>query len=179
MGKLVESTFMTLDGVISNPHHYGPPYWDDEHAAYSQKLFDPADAMLLGRATYEGFAEAWPSRSGDPFADRFNAMPKYVASRTLTDADMTWNATLLKGDVADAVAKLKADHNLVKYGTGEFSKTLLAHNLVDEFHFWIFPVVAGSGDRLFDGLDLTHLELLDSTRFKSGIVVNVFASKPA
>lgn len=177
MGKLVESTFITLDGVISNPHHYGPPYWDDEHAAYAQKLFDPADAMLLGRETYQGFAEAWSVRSGDPFTDRFNSIPKYVASRTLTDADMTWNASLLKGDVVDAVTELKAGQNLVKYGTGEFTKTLLANNLVDEFHFWIFPVVAGSGDRLLEGLDLTHLQLLDSTRFKSGIVVNVLAPK--
>ena len=81
MRKLVESTFMTLDGVIDNPQNWSPPYWDDQHAAYSQELLAPADAQLLGRKTYEGFAESWTQRSGDPFTDKFNAMPKYVASR--------------------------------------------------------------------------------------------------
>jgi dihydrofolate reductase len=178
MSKLIESTFVSLDGVISNPHHWSPPYWDEQHSAYAQKLFEPADAMLLGRATYEGFAQAWPSRSGDPFTDRFNAIPKHVASRTLTNADMTWNASLIEGDAAEGVAKLKADgQHLVKYGTGSFDKTLLEHKLVDEYHLWTFPVVVGSGDRLFDGFDTTHLELVDVDRFKSGIVVSVFAPK--
>ena len=73
--KLIESTFITLDGVISNPHHYGAPYWDDEHNAYGAKLMDGTDALLLGRATYEGFAQAWPARSGDPYTDKINAIP--------------------------------------------------------------------------------------------------------
>jgi dihydrofolate reductase len=102
--KLVESTFVTLDGVISAPQEWSPPYWDEEHAAYAHKLLFSADALLLGRATYEGFAEAWPARSGDEYTDRINAMPKHVASRTLTEA--TWNATVIDGDVAVEVAKL-------------------------------------------------------------------------
>ena len=81
--KLIESTIITLDGVISNPQHYSAPYWDDDHAAYANELMAGADALVLGRETYEGFAQAWPSRSGDPFTDKINAMPKYVASRTL------------------------------------------------------------------------------------------------
>ena len=88
MRKLVESTFVTLDGRISNPQDWSPPYWDEEHNAYASKLLFAADALLLGRATYEGFVQAWPERSGDPYADRINAMPKYVASRTLRDADL-------------------------------------------------------------------------------------------
>ncbi len=173
--KLIESTFITLDGVISNPHHYGAPYWDDEHNAYSAKLMDGTDALLLGRATYEGFAQAWPARSGDPYTDKINAMPKYVASRTLTEA--TWNATIIAGDVVEAVAELKRrpGENLLKYGTGEFSRTLLDAGLIDELHLWVFPVVAGKGDRLLDGLDLTHLKLIDSTPFASGIVVHALA----
>jgi dihydrofolate reductase len=121
MRKLVESTFMTLDGVISNPHEWGRPYWDDEHAGYGAKLFDRADAMLLGRATYEAFAQAWPQRSGES-ADRFNAMPKHVASRTLTET--TWNASLIEGDVVEGVAALKAQDggDLIKYGTGELDR---------------------------------------------------------
>ncbi|TDU83189.1 dihydrofolate reductase [Kribbella voronezhensis] len=177
MRKLLESTFVTLDGVISDPHVYSPPYWDDEHSAYSVSLMEGVDAQVLGRRTYESFAEAWSQRSGDPFTDHFNAMPKYVASRTLTE--LTWNAQLLEGDAVEAVRRLKEQDGgtLIKYGTGEFSKALLDAKLVDEYHFWVFPVVAGSGDRLFDGQSLTHLELLDSTTFKSGIVVHKLAPK--
>ena len=173
MRKLVESTFMTLDGVISRPQDWSPPYWDDEHMAYAGKLLDPADALLLGRDTYEGFAAAWPGRPGE-YADKINSMPKHVASRTLTET--TWNASLIEGDVAEAVAALKEQDggDIVKYGTGELDKALAARQLVDEFHFWVFPVVAGQGDRLFDGLDLTTLKLVETDRFASGIVVLVY-----
>jgi dihydrofolate reductase len=177
MRKLVESTFVTLDGVIATPEKWGPPYWDDEHFGYAHRLLFDADALLLGRATYETFAQAWPQRSGDDFTDRINAMPKYVASTTLTEA--TWNATVLEGDVADAVARLKEQpgRNLLKYGTGELDRALLAHNLVDEYHLWVFPVVAGTGTRLFEGVDLMHLNLVETTRFASGIVVMTYTPK--
>jgi dihydrofolate reductase len=176
MRKLVESTFVTLDGVMSNPQRWGPAYWDDEHASYAHDLLFNADALLLGRKTYEAFAEAWPARSGDEYTDRINSMPKYVGSRTLEDA--SWNSTVLSGDVVEEVARLKDQpgQDLLKFGTGEFSKTLLANNLVDEYHFWMFPVVAGSGDHLFEGLDITHLKLVGTTTFKSGIVVLRYAS---
>jgi dihydrofolate reductase len=177
MRKLVESTFVTLDGVIGDPQVWGPPYWDDEHNGYAAKLIKAADALLLGRETYEGFAVAWPSRTGE-IADRFNELPKYVASRTLTDA--TWNAEIIKGDVADAVARLKegSGGDILKYGTGELDRTLLEHGLVDEFHFWVFPVLAGVGTRLtIAGIETTHLKLLDSTTFESGIVVHVLGPK--
>jgi dihydrofolate reductase len=177
VGKLVESTFVSLDGVISNPQEWGPPYWDDEHIAYNRRLLFDAEAMLLGRVTYEGFAQAWPQRKGDDFSDRFNAMPKYVASNTLTDA--TWNAQIISGDVAGQVAKLKegSAQNIVKYGTGTLDRTLMEHKLVDEFHFWHFPVAVGRGNRLFDGIEMTHLKLVDTTLFKSGIAVMVYAQK--
>jgi dihydrofolate reductase len=174
MRKLVESTFITLDGVIGDPQVWGSPYWDEEHVGYSTKLLSTSDALLLGRATYEGFVQAWPEREGD-FADRINAMPKHVASRTLTDP--TWNATVLEGDLAESVATLKSQpgDSILKYGTGEVDKVLLPQGLVDELHLWIFPVVAGGGDRLLEGLDTTHLQLADTTVFQSGIVVNVYA----
>ena len=178
MRKLVESTFVTLDGVISSPQTWGSPYWDDEHAAYANDMLFAADALLLGRVTYEGFAQAWPPRAGaDDYTDRINAMPKYVASTTLEET--TWNATLVKGDVAAEVAKLKEQpgRDLLKVGTGVFDRTLIRHNLVDEFHFWKFPVVAGSGQRLLDGIDTTHLKFVDQTTFKSGIVVLVYGLK--
>ena len=175
MRKLVESTFVTLDGVISSPQEWSPPYWDDEHAGYARELLFSADALLLGRVTYEGFAEAWPARSGDEYTDRINAMPKHVASRTLTEA--SWNATVIDGDVADGVAKLKAEpgDDLLKFGTGELDRTLLANGLIDELHLWVFPVLAGSGQRLIEGVDTTHLKLNDVTRFGSGIVVLVYS----
>ncbi|WBQ07833.1 dihydrofolate reductase family protein [Kribbella sp. CA-293567] len=177
MRKLIESTFVTLNGSISNPQDWSGPYWDEEHFGYSGKLMETTEALLLGRATYEGFAEAWSGRDGE-MADTFNQMPKYVASRTLTDT--TWNAKLLEGDAADAVRRLKEEDggDLLKFGTGSFSATLLEHKLVDEYHFWVFPVLA-DGDQLFaeSQLGINHLELLGTTTFKSGIVVHKLAPK--
>ena len=177
MRKLVESTFMSLDGAIDNPQNWSPPYWDDEHAAYGQKLMSSADELLLGRKTYEGFAEAWPQRSGDPFTDKINSMPKHVATRTLTN--LTWNAQPLQGDAVEAVAELKQRDggDLLKYGTGELTRTLLENGLLDELHVWIFPVLVGGGQRLIDGIDVTHLERVETTPFQSGIVVNAYAPK--
>jgi dihydrofolate reductase len=187
MRKLVETTFVTLDGVIAdttpstapqaNPGRWGAPFWDDEHAAYAQKLLFAADALLLGRATYEGFAQAWPPRKGDKFSDQINSMPKYVASRTLQDA--TWNATIIRGDVAAEVSRLKDQpgRDILKYGTGELDRTLTENNLVDEFHFWLFPLTLGTGRRLFDQVEPASLKLVDMTRFDSGIVVLVYTPK--
>ncbi|HWN23165.1 MAG TPA: dihydrofolate reductase family protein [Gaiellaceae bacterium] len=177
MRKLIESTFTTLDGSIGAPQEWGTPYWDDEHHGYARKLLFAADALLLGRETYEVFAEAWPARAGDEYADRINAMPKHVASRTLTKT--TWNATVLEGDAAEEVAKLKQQpgESILKFGTGELDRTLLEHALLDELHLWIFPVVAGTAPRLLDGLATTHLQLVDTTVFSSGIVVGVYAPK--
>lgn len=176
MRKLVESTFTTLDGVISSPQDWSPPYWDEEHAQYAHDLLFAADALLLGRKTYEVFAASWPSRPGNEYTDRINSLPKHVASTTLEEA--TWNATILRGDVAEAVAELKeqSGENLLKYGTGELDRTLLEHKLVDEYHFWLFPVTAGSGDRLLEGIPAT-LELEGTTTFASGIVVLRYAPK--
>ena len=161
MRKLVESTFVTLDGSIGEPQVWGPPYWDDEHFAYASKLIAAADALLLGRVTYEGFAEAWPQRSGD--------------ARTLTDA--TWNASIIEGDAAEGVAALKDQPggDLLKFGTGELDRALIEHGLVDEFHFWVFPILAGGGQRLIEGIDTTHLKLVDTTPSASGIVVLTYA----
>jgi len=187
MRKLIESTFVSLDGVISDttpstnpqaqPQKWGSPYWDDQHSGYARDLLFASDALLLGRVTYEGFAQAWPPRKGDEYSDRINSLPKFVASRT--QPEMTWNATLLKGDVAEEVAKLKDQpgQNILKFGTGELDRALIEHKLVDEFHFWLFPVAVGAGQRFFDRIDTTHLELLDTTRFNSGIVVLVYGPK--
>jgi dihydrofolate reductase len=189
MRKLIESTFVSLDGIIDDtrpstasraePQHWGQPYWDEAHNNYAGKLLGQAGAMLSGRVTYQAFAEAWADREG-PDADIMNNTPKYVASRTLTEiADP--NATLLRGDVAEEVAKLKeqpGDH-ILKWGTGELDRTLVEHGLVDEFHFWYFPVIVGAGKHLFEGagFDTTHLKLADVDRFESGIVVHVYVPR--
>jgi dihydrofolate reductase len=174
MRKLVESTFMTLDGVISSPGEWGQPYWNDEHNDYAGRLTMAADALLLGRKTYELFAKAWPPQTADEGSRRMNAMPKYVPTTTLSEA--TWNATLIKRDIPAEIAKLKAQpgQSILKYGTGVLDKLLLEHDLVDEFHFWIFPVFLGKGERLFAGFDMTTLKLVDSSSFSTGIVVNTY-----
>ena len=178
MRRLIESTYLSLDGMVS-----GDSFWaaqmqfrDDKHVAYNTKLMEPADALLLGRQTYEVFATTWPGQTGE-LADRINALPKYVASRTLTDA--TWNAEVLRGDVVEAVARLKeaGDGTLLKYGTGSFSRTLLDAGQVDELHLWVFPFVAGSGEGLLPG-STTHLDLSAVTEVGNGVVVLTYAAKP-
>lgn len=179
MRKLIESTFVTLDGVISAPEKWGRPYFDEEYAGYARDLLFTSDALLLGRETYEGFARVWPRMEaveGD-YAVRMNSLPKYVASRTPTEA--TWNATVIDGDVAKQVALLKEQpgQNILKFGTGELDRTLLEHKLVDEYHFWMFPTISGGGDRLLDGIETTRLTLVKTTPFASGVIVLTYAPK--
>ena len=188
MRKLVESTFVSLDGVVddtspstaphASPGTWGSPYWDEDHAGYARDLMFSSDALLLGRATYQTFAKAWPPRAGDEFADRLNALPTYVASRTL-QGELEWNATVLEGDLADEVGELKEEpgESILKYGTGELTRSLMDHDLIDEFHYWIFPVVVGAGRHLLEGSDTTSLKLVDTTTFGSGIVVHKYAPK--
>lgn len=179
MRKLIESTFVTLDGSISGPEKWGRPYFDEEYAGYARDLLFASDALLLGRETYEGFARVWPRMEAveGEYAVRMNSLPKYVASRTLTET--TWNATVIDGEVAKEVARLKEQpgQNILKFGSGELDRTLLEHKLVDEYHFWMFPTIAGSGARLLDGLDTTHLKLVRSTPFASGVIVLTYAPK--
>ena len=131
-----------------------------------------AEALLLGRATYEGFAAAWPSREGE-FADKFNNMPKYVVSSTLNDPEWN-NSTVIKGDVPEQVAKLKdeADGNLVVHGSAQLVHTLLEHDLVDELRLMVFPVVLGSGKRIFgETRDKKPLRLTDSKTVGDGVEI--------
>jgi dihydrofolate reductase len=181
MRKLIESTFVSLDGVIDDtnpstaphaqPQRWGARYWDEEHFGYAQELLFSSDALLLGRVTFEGFVDSWPGRDGE-FADRINEMPKYVASRTLQEP-LDWNGRLIGSDLAAEVAKLKEEpgRNILKYGTGDLTRALMEHDLIDELHLWMFPVTLGAGKRLLEGIATTHLKVVDTTHFKSGIVV--------
>lgn len=178
MKKLVESTYVSLDGMVS-----GESFWtaqarfqDDRHVAYAATLLESADALVLGRATYEAFAASWPGRTGE-LADRINSLPKYVASRTLTGA--TWNAEIVQGDAVEAVASLKqsGEGMLLKYGTGSFSQALLEGGQLDEMHLWVFPFIAGSGESLLPGFTTTHLDLTEVSEVGNGVVVLTYTPK--
>ncbi len=181
MGKLVAAEYLTLDGVTEDPGPSGDfekrgwtvPYWDDELSKSQSDLLFASDALLLGRVTYEEFVAAWPLRSGDPFTDRMNSLPKFVASKTL-QGPLKWNATLLKGDVADEVAKLKrqSGQNLLIYGSGALVNTLMQRNLIDIYRLMLYPVVLQSGERFFrDGISTTTLKLSDVKTTTAGVVV--------
>ena len=172
MRKLIESSFVSLDGIVTAEKL--APHWGPEGRAWALAELDKYDAFLFGRVTYEAFAPRWSAVQGDPYMDRINAMPKYVASSTLRADQMTWGATLLQGDVAAEVEKLKRQpgKDLIKYGTGHLDRLLVAHRLIDEFHFAIFPLVLGQGKRLFEdcNLDGVTLKLTSTTTMSNGIV---------
>jgi dihydrofolate reductase len=140
MRKLIESTLVSLDGVIEAPERWA--IFDAEAAAYSLEQLGDYDAFVMGRVTYEKFLANWGHIAGDPYIDRISAMPKYVASRSLTQT--AWNATLLGPDPSSAIARLKDQpgKDLIKYGTSRLDDTLVRDHLIDEFRFWIMPVVA-------------------------------------
>ena len=179
MRKLIESTHVTLGGEIGSPQDWAFPYLDDEHTRYATELLAGADALLLGRRTYQGLSAAYTAMAPNPFVDRMNSIPKYVASRTLTEA--TWNATIIPADVADFVADLKRQPGgtIVKYGNGPLDQVLTANNLIDEFHLLLTPVAVGSGQHLFEDIrDAPQLSLADVRRFTSGVLVLVYTREP-
>jgi dihydrofolate reductase len=172
MRKLIVSTYVTLDGVMEAPENWSFQFWtqDMEEYAYDQLL--ASDALLMGRKIYDIFASSWPSRGGE-FADRMNGLPKYVVSNTLDTVEWN-NATLIRRDVADEVARLKQQpgQNILMYGSADLMETLIEHDLVDVYRIWVNPTVLGSGKRLFrDGLRMPGLKLAHATTFDSGVVV--------
>ena len=181
MGKIVVTEFMSLDGVVEAPgggesFRHGGWSFEIERGEEGDKFkLDEtlsAEALLLGRVTYEGFAAAWPSRDGD-FADKFNAMPKYVVSSTLEEPEWN-NTTVLEGDVAEAVAKLREeqDGDIVVHGSPQLVQVLVEHDLVDEYRLMVFPIVLGSGKRLFgDTSDKKPLRLVDSKIVGDGVAI--------
>jgi dihydrofolate reductase len=181
MARIVVTEFVSLDGVIEDPggsedFRYGGWSFEIERGEEGDRFkLDEAlnaDALLLGRRTYEGFAAAWPSREGE-FADKFNSMPKYVVSSTLKDPDWT-NSTLLDGDVAEEVSKLREeqDGEIVVHGSAQLVQALLEHGLVDELRLMVFPVVLGAGKRLFgETSDKRPLRLTDSKTVGDGVAI--------
>jgi dihydrofolate reductase len=184
MARIVVTEFVSLDGVIEDPggsedFKYGGwtfEFWRGEEG--DQFKLDEAmgsDALLLGRRTYEGFADAWPSRSGE-FADKFNSMPKYVVSSTLRDPHWT-NTTVLDGDLVPAVSKLRdgPGGDIVVHGSAQLVQALLANDLVDEVRLMVFPVVLGAGKRLFGATDEKKpLRLTDTKVVGDGVAIMVY-----
>jgi dihydrofolate reductase len=185
MGRIVVTEFVSLDGVTEDPGgaedfaHGGWSFEFDRGEVGDKFKLDEtlaADALLLGRTTYEGFADAWPSRDGE-FADKFNSMPKYVVSSTLERPDWN-NSTVLDGDVVQAVAALRQGPlgDIVVHGSGQLVQTLLEHDLVDELRLMVFPVVLGSGKRLFaETSDKKRMRLVDSKVAGDGIAILIYA----
>src|SRR5437868_629969 len=184
MGKIIVTEFVSLDGVIEDPggaedFKYGGWTFEidrgDEGNKFKLDETMEADALLLGRKTYEGFAAAWPSREGE-FADKFNNMPKYVVSSTLDKPEWN-NTTVLKGDVVEEVAKLKReqDGNIGVHGSRQLAQTLIDNDLVDELRLMVFPVVLGSGKRLFaETKDKKRLQLIESRTVGDGVAILIY-----
>src|SRR5258708_35561054 len=151
MGKLTVASFITLDNVVEAPNLWSGSFQSEDTGDYNDAVLLAADAMVLGRTTYEGFAAAWPSRSGDRFADKFNAMPKYVASTTLQNPEWN-NSHVIEGDVAAKVAELKADRNLIVWGSPTLVQYLADQGLVDAYKLLVSPIFRGNGIKLFAGV---------------------------
>lgn len=183
MRKVVASIFVTLDGVVQDPggaDGFELGGWSfkysgrsEEESTHAGDLLRASDALLLGRVTYEGFAKAWPSMTGGGwYADRMNALPKYVVSSTLDKAEWN-NSTIIRGDLTEEVAKLKneAGQNLLVFGSGELVSGLLQQHLLDELRLLVYPVVLGRGKRLFQEGPPIALTVADTMAFSSGVVL--------
>jgi dihydrofolate reductase len=180
MRQLINSTFITLDGVVESPHLWpslkqGP---STEGDAIQTDLLESCDIVLMGRRTYDVFAPAWSSRGGDPYSDRINAMRKVVVSTTLVDPE--WNNTeVVAGDVVGRVRELKAEDggDIVQYGVGDVSRLLLGHGLFDQFQLWIHPQLVGPADPADllsrPGVAATF-DLVDTKVMSNGIILATY-----
>jgi dihydrofolate reductase len=186
VGRIVVTEFVSLDGVVEAPgggEDFKYAGWTfqikrgDEGEKFKLDETLSSEALLLGRVTYEGFAKAWPSVKDDAgFADKFNSMPKYVVSSTLEDPEWN-NSTVLKGDAVEEVSKLKQelDGDIVVHGSPQLAQTLIEHDLVDEYRLMVFPVVLGTGKRLFgETTDKKSLRLVDSKVVGDGVAILVY-----
>jgi dihydrofolate reductase len=184
MGRIVVTEFVSLDGVMEDPggsenFKYGGWTFEisrgDEGDKFKLDETMASDALLLGRRTYEGFAEAWPSREGE-FADRFNSMPKYVVSSTLEDPQWT-NSTVLSGDLAQEVKRVRDEQqgDVVVHGSAQLVQGLLENDLVDELRLMVFPVLLGDGKRVFGGTsDKKPLRLKSTQTVGDGVAILIY-----
>lgn len=180
MSKIINSSYISLDGVVEGPHLWQalPETGDDTGTRVQTELLQSSDAVLMGRRTYDVFAPVWQSRSGDPMTDRMNTMKKYVVSSTLKDPDWA-NTTVIVGDIAEEVRRIKeSGQDIVQFGFGDVSAALFEAGLIDELRLWVHPQFvgkAGVGDLLFRECTPKVLRLLDTTTLASGIVILSYA----
>jgi dihydrofolate reductase len=189
MRRIIAAEYLTLDGVTEDPGPTGEyehrgwtvPYWNDELSKMQSDLLFASEALLLGRVTYDEFVASWPLRSGDPFTDKMNSMRKYVVSTTLAEP-LEWNATLLEGDVAEEVQKLKEQpgQDILIYGSGALVATLMQENLIDVYRLMLYPLTLASGRRFFrEGGDKTTLSLTDAKTTSTGVVALTYEAAKA
>lgn len=174
MRKVIASEFVSLDGVMEDPS-WTFQFRSEESGKFKFDELSASDALLLGRVTYEGFAAAWPHMTEQygEYADMMNGYPKFVVSTTLEEP-LEWNnSTLIKGNVAEEVSRLKQQpgKDILIFGSGDLVNTLMQHDLIDEYRLMVFPVVVGSGKRLFGDGTVKTLELVETKTFGSGVVV--------
>ncbi|HEX6050855.1 MAG TPA: dihydrofolate reductase family protein [Gemmatimonadaceae bacterium] len=180
MRRIINSTYITIDGAVENPHHW-PSSGDSQGKAQAIQtdLLEQCDVVLMGRRTYESFAAAWPNRSGDPYSDRINAMTKVVVSTTLSDP--AWNnTTVIRDDVPAALARLKErpGGDIVQYGLGRLSYTMLEHGLLDELRLWLHPQILGrEGPHTphFPECPPAQFTLVDTTVLPNGVAILRYA----
>lgn len=170
MGKLIVTAFTTLDNVAEEPHLWSGQFFSDATGAFNDEVLAEADSMLLGRVTYEGFAAAWPSRSGDFTADKFNAMPKYVVSGTLEHADWN-NSTIISDDVPGRVQALRQRENVIVWGSPTLVRMLMTENLVDEYVLLVSPIVLGRGKKTLPEDGTRHtLRIVEQRLLEGGML---------
>jgi dihydrofolate reductase len=181
MSKLINSTYITLDGAVENPHTWPSGRHEDDGRAQEVQtnLLLESDAVLMGRRTYEGFAMLWPTKSGDPYSDKINSMEKLVASTSLSDPE--WENTTVIGDdlVGEITRRKESGGDIVQYGFGEVSRTLLEAGLIDELRLWVHPLLVGKGsaeDLIFRDGSAAQLELLGVEQLASGIVILTYGA---
>jgi len=174
MRKIIVSEFLTLDGVMEAPHLWSFDFGSPEQDKFKYDELFACDGLLLGRVTYEGFAAAWPTMEGTgDYGERMNGFPKYVVSNTLQT--LAWNnSRQLTGNLAEEIARLKAEpgQDILVFGSGALVQSLMKQNLIDEYRLMVFPVVVGSGKRLFSEASAKQaLKLVETKTFSSGVVV--------
>jgi len=171
MRKIIESTLVSLDGVFEDPHIWATEYFDQEAETNALELLSTADAMLMGRRTYEFFAAAFPHQTGE-YGTRINSIHKYVFSNTLKKASWS-NSSIIKGDVVAEAAKLKQQdgNDLVIYGHGLLGQTLLEGHLLDELKLWIHPTLVGRGQLFFREGGKTRMKLIATKNLGTGVLV--------
>jgi dihydrofolate reductase len=179
--KISATFFMTLDGVIAEPQTWSFPFWNDEIAKFKDSELRQTDALLLGRATYETFAAAWPERKDETgFADKFNSMPKYVVTSKLKKADWSGSKIVRPADLPKQIAKLKAESggDVMAHGSATLVQSLIRDGHLDELRLLVYPILVGKGKKLFEDTGDSNLKLVSSKTFATGVVALIYGRAP-